>query len=121
MSVDPARLAALEAVAEAARVLQNWQPDRMTQPSAAFMAWGKLNSALLALRFAPALSAPAQAQGETVTLGLIRAVRSGSWAATEQPEQEDPRDWVHVGNLTFTPPPPAQLPTIRATVKGGGE
>lgn len=57
----------------------------------------------------------ADADAETVTLGLIRARLSGQWAATEQPEQEDPRDWIWVGNLTFTPPA-IVLPTIPATV-----
>jgi hypothetical protein len=107
-----ARMAALEAVADAVR--DYWLK------SASHENFYAVGQALRALDALPA-PAPAQGEGETVTLGLIRARLSGAWAATEQPEQEDPRDWVHVGNLTFTAPTPAPIPTIRATVEGGGE
>lgn len=94
------RLAALEAVAEAARVQHE--------------VYGACHVLIVALRALDAL--PAQPQGETVTLGLVRGRLSGRWAACQEPKQEDPRDWQHVGNISFVPPPDPVVPTIPATV-----
>lgn len=96
---DVTRLAALERVAEAARALQHWQPDRMTQPSAAYAAWGALNSAIAALRL-HALPAP-QPQGETVevwksTDGLVWwCIPDSTWSRASN------KDATRLGTVTL--------------------
>jgi len=99
--------------------------EKMQAVVEAARAWAKsgrpippmLDYALAALA---ALDAHTEADAETVTLGLIRARLSGQWAATERPEQEDPRDWLHVANITFVAPPMPTVPTIPATVTREG-
>lgn len=53
--------------------------------------------------------------GRLVTLGLLKSRRSGEFSAIARPEQEDPRDWEHIGTLVFQPPPERDLPTISGT------
>lgn len=62
-------------------------------------------------------------EGEMVTLGLLRSRSDGSYYGTSEPEQEDHREWEHIGNLVFPAPPLPRIPEIAATVapveKGG--
>ena len=64
-----------------------------------------------------ALDAHTEAEAqEVVTLGLMRGRLSARWHASQEPEQEDPRDWQHVANISFVPPPEPTIPTIPAAV-----
>jgi len=101
-----ARMAALEAVADAARSIF------LRHENLAQKRWrhGVLSDALSALA---ALPAPAQAQGETVKVAVWSCAIDGSMAffLAGSPEDEEPaRDWVRRGT-TLLP--------IR--VEGGGE
>ena len=113
------RMAALERVAEAAREMQMWQPDRMTQPSAAYSAWGKLNNALDALRFAPAL--PAEPVGETVDVrvGLWRNPHNNRLHAEIIDGADDAESgaWKRIATITARVPLPT-IPTVAARVEG---
>ena len=82
--------------------------------------WNVLAIALSDYRASAALDAHTEA--ETVTLGLMRGRGrlSDRWHASQEPEQEDPRDWQHVGNISFVPPPEPTIPTISATVTREG-
>ncbi len=100
------RLEKLEAVAEAAREWAEWEADQPGNDNPRYGYWSAVDDALAAL----------DAAGETVTLGLMRGRLSGRWTASEEPEQEDPRDWLHVANITFSAPPLPTVPTITATV-----
>jgi hypothetical protein len=111
--MTPERQKALEAVAEAARAWQQTSMHIEPHSNEECEAYERFEDALRALDALPADPAIA---GEVVTLGVIRARLSGQWGATEQPEQEDPRDWTHVCNITFTPPPLPTVPTVDATV-----
>lgn len=56
-------------------------------------------------------------EGEVVTMGLIRSRQSGRFSGTMEPDQEDPRDWEHVANITFRAPSLPRIPEIPATVE----
>lgn len=81
--------------------------------------WNVLAIALSDYRASAALDAQTEAQ-EVVTLGLMRGRMSDRWHASQEPEQEDPRDWQHVANISFVPPPEPTIPTISATVTREG-
>ena len=96
------RMAALERVAEAARAWLE-KHDRGAHANPADM-----RDALDAL--------PAEPVGETVTMALFRGRLSGRLCGTMEPENEDPRDWEHIGNITFQMPPAIIIPTVAARV-----
>lgn len=107
------RLEALERVAEAAAELFSAPipPGKHTTTGGVvfvdMMAFAQLRAALDAI--------PAQAaepQGETVELGVVRARLSGRYSAVQEPDQEDPRDWVHVCNVRFVVPPLPRVPEV---------
>ena len=89
---------------------QKWADDKGGfVPYTDAPAISELRSALDAL--------PAEPVGDTVTMALIRATKTGDFAGTMHPDQEDPRDWEHVGNLVFHAPARVTLPTITARVE----
>ena len=98
------RMAALERVAEAVRL---WRDHNSIS---------RLSDLWEALHALDAL--PAEPVGETVTMALIRGRRDGQLGGTMNPDQEDPRDWEHIGNITFPMPPAVVIPTVAARVEG---
>jgi len=102
-------LEALRKVAEAARaVCLAYDAPKLSERTVTLMA---------ALTTLDALPAPA-AEGETVTLGVLRARLTGAYTAVSEPSQEDPRDWVHVCNVRFVVPPLPRVPEVVGEVEG---
>ncbi len=97
-------LEALRRVAEAARRIATAQID------------GTLVEALRH-QFAVLDDLPTEAPAEMVTLALMQARNDGTLTATAEPEQEDPRYWAHIGNITFARPPLPRVPEVVATVE----
>lgn len=97
------RMALLEAVAAAARAWWNAKT-----PDAGKKGYAALGAALSSLPAEP------EPEGEMVTLGLMEGLHSGKLLGTENPHQEDPRFWQHVGNLTFRRPARPVVPEVVA-------
>lgn len=112
---DRARMDALEMVVEAAFAW--WEAG--ASPSVEHARAVALREALHSLDALPAPQPQPEGEGvEVVTLGLMLSTRSPDphYMACAEPGQEDPRFWMHVGNLTFTLPPKPAIPTIPATL-----
>ncbi|WP_372918725.1 hypothetical protein [Sandarakinorhabdus sp.] len=121
---DMTELDALRQVAQAAREILDYQPDRMKQPASAYRAWGVLKNAVDRMQFHHAPRPP----GETVQVrAAVVFYCDGSWIIRGDSSFDDRDLKIEATSrgrrlsaiITARIPPLPAAPLITATVEPG--